>query len=200
MSTIHFHETTTATPEQFVAGLTDFGPGRSELFPNSADSDLEVHSRGATRGGRHRGLGRHLGAAALRLVRPEPRRRQDDRLEYLGRQLQPHLRPQAKSRRDDRHRLRRGPRRQEPQGTVSRGRARKRRQGPLGERVRQRRQGHRGAQQRGGPRNDAHARLDHSRRWRERARHARDGRVRSIGATATAAATPAFPAGSPPMV
>jgi len=48
MSTLHFHQTTTATPEQFVAGLTDFGPGRSKLFPNSADSDLEVHSLGAT--------------------------------------------------------------------------------------------------------------------------------------------------------
>jgi hypothetical protein len=47
MSTLHFHQTTTATPEQFVAGLTDFGPGRSELFPNSADSDLEVHSQSA---------------------------------------------------------------------------------------------------------------------------------------------------------
>jgi hypothetical protein len=48
MSTIHFHQTTTATPEQFVAGLTDFGPGRSKLFPNSADSDLQMHSQGAT--------------------------------------------------------------------------------------------------------------------------------------------------------
>jgi hypothetical protein len=48
MSTLHFHQTTTATPEQFVAGLTDFGPGRSKLFPNSADSELEVHSQGAT--------------------------------------------------------------------------------------------------------------------------------------------------------
>jgi hypothetical protein len=48
MATIHFHHTTTVTPEQFVAGLTDFGPGRSELFPNSADSDLQVHSRGPT--------------------------------------------------------------------------------------------------------------------------------------------------------
>ena len=37
MSTIHFHQTTTSTPEQFIAGLTDFGPGRSKLFPNSAD-------------------------------------------------------------------------------------------------------------------------------------------------------------------
>jgi hypothetical protein len=47
MTTIRLHETTTATPEQFVAGLTDFGPGRSKLFPNSADDDLQVHSRSA---------------------------------------------------------------------------------------------------------------------------------------------------------
>ena len=39
-----FHKTTTATPEQYVAGLTDFGPGRAELFGNSADSYLKVHS------------------------------------------------------------------------------------------------------------------------------------------------------------
>jgi len=43
---IHFHETTTSTPEQYVAGLTDFGPGRSKLFSNSADGYLKVHSRG----------------------------------------------------------------------------------------------------------------------------------------------------------
>jgi hypothetical protein len=48
MATFHFNATTTATPEQFVAGLTDFGPGRSELFGNSADKDLEVYSRGPT--------------------------------------------------------------------------------------------------------------------------------------------------------
>ena len=47
MSTIHLHETTTATPEQFVAGLTDFGPGRSKLFGASADQYLKVHGRGA---------------------------------------------------------------------------------------------------------------------------------------------------------
>jgi hypothetical protein len=45
---IKFHETTTATPEQYIAGLTDFGPGRAELFGNSADEDLVVHSMGAT--------------------------------------------------------------------------------------------------------------------------------------------------------
>ena len=46
MPTLHFTETTTATPEQFVAALTDFGPGRAELFPNSADGYLKVHHRG----------------------------------------------------------------------------------------------------------------------------------------------------------
>jgi hypothetical protein len=46
MSAIHFRFTTTSTPEQFVAGLTDFGPGRSKLFPNSADDVLQVHYRG----------------------------------------------------------------------------------------------------------------------------------------------------------
>jgi hypothetical protein len=45
---INFHENTTATPEQYIAGLTDFGPGRAELFGNSADSYLEVHSISAT--------------------------------------------------------------------------------------------------------------------------------------------------------
>ena len=48
MATIHLHETTTSTPEQFVAGLTDFGPGRSELFGNSSDDYLKVHDRGPT--------------------------------------------------------------------------------------------------------------------------------------------------------
>jgi hypothetical protein len=46
MPTIHLHQTTTATPEQFVAGLTDFGPGRSKLFGNSTDEYLKVHDRG----------------------------------------------------------------------------------------------------------------------------------------------------------
>jgi hypothetical protein len=48
MSTIHSHQTTTATPEQYIAGLTDFGPGRSKLFGNSSDDYLEVHERGQT--------------------------------------------------------------------------------------------------------------------------------------------------------
>jgi hypothetical protein len=47
MSTIHFKQTTTLMPEQYIAGLTDFGPGRSKLFGNSADEDLKVHSQSA---------------------------------------------------------------------------------------------------------------------------------------------------------
>ncbi len=46
MSTIHLHRTTWLTPKQYVAGLTDFGPGRSRLFSNSADAHLKVHDRG----------------------------------------------------------------------------------------------------------------------------------------------------------
>jgi hypothetical protein len=49
MSVIQFHAVTASTPEQFIAGLTDFGPGRSKIFKNSADSYLVVHNRGPRR-------------------------------------------------------------------------------------------------------------------------------------------------------
>jgi hypothetical protein len=48
MPTFEFHASTTATPEQFIAALTDFGPGRKELFENSADDYLKVHDKGPT--------------------------------------------------------------------------------------------------------------------------------------------------------
>jgi pimeloyl-ACP methyl ester carboxylesterase len=48
MATLHFNQTTTLTPEQYIAGLTDFGPGRSKLFGNSADDYLEVYSQSPT--------------------------------------------------------------------------------------------------------------------------------------------------------
>ena len=48
MATIHVKQTTTLTPVQFIAGLTDFGPGRSKLFGNSADEYLKVHDQGPT--------------------------------------------------------------------------------------------------------------------------------------------------------
>jgi len=46
MSTIKLHATTAATPEQYTAALTDFGPSRSKIFGNSADADLKVHDEG----------------------------------------------------------------------------------------------------------------------------------------------------------
>ncbi|WP_172651962.1 hypothetical protein [Rhodococcus opacus] len=48
MSTIHLHQTTTATPEQFLDALTDFGPEREAVFSNSADDYLKVHELGTT--------------------------------------------------------------------------------------------------------------------------------------------------------
>jgi|SRR5215468_2307644 len=48
MSTIHLHQTTSATPEELLAGITDFGPGRSKIFGRSADDYLKVHDRGST--------------------------------------------------------------------------------------------------------------------------------------------------------
>jgi hypothetical protein len=47
MSKIHFSKTTTLSPEQFVAGLMDFGPDRSKVFSKSADDYLDVHDLGA---------------------------------------------------------------------------------------------------------------------------------------------------------
>jgi hypothetical protein len=46
MATIHMHQTTTSTPEQFLAALIDFGPNRSKVWGNSADDYLKVHRRG----------------------------------------------------------------------------------------------------------------------------------------------------------
>jgi hypothetical protein len=46
MSTIRFDQTTTLTRDQYVAGLTDFGPGRSKVFSKSADDYLKVHHLG----------------------------------------------------------------------------------------------------------------------------------------------------------
>jgi hypothetical protein len=46
MATIHLDQKTKLTSEQYVAGLTDFGPGRSKVFSNSADDYLKVHKVG----------------------------------------------------------------------------------------------------------------------------------------------------------
>ena len=61
MSTIRLHQTTTLTPDQYVAGHTDFGPGRSKLFGNSADAYLKVHHKGPTEADVTESSGWHLG-------------------------------------------------------------------------------------------------------------------------------------------
>jgi hypothetical protein len=48
MSKIHFHQKTKLTAAQYIAALTDFGPGRSKIFSNSADDQLKVHHVGPT--------------------------------------------------------------------------------------------------------------------------------------------------------
>ena len=91
MSTIHFKQTTTATPEQFIAGLTDFGPGRGKIFGNSTDEYLKVHKKGTNYCRRHRGLGRHLGTAELQLVRSHTHCPYHHGLELVGRPVRSHL-------------------------------------------------------------------------------------------------------------
>jgi hypothetical protein len=58
MATIHFKKTTTATPQQFIAGLTDFGPGRGKIWGNSTDEYLTVHEKGLTSADVTEGSGR----------------------------------------------------------------------------------------------------------------------------------------------
>ena len=48
MATIKVTERTTATPEQFLAALTDFGPHRSQVWTNSKPEFLVVHEQGDT--------------------------------------------------------------------------------------------------------------------------------------------------------
>jgi hypothetical protein len=48
MPTVQLTETTTATPQQFIAALTDFGPNRSKIWRNSQPEYLEVHSHTKT--------------------------------------------------------------------------------------------------------------------------------------------------------
>ena len=45
MPTVHIHESSTVPPDRFVAALTDFGPGRDQVFRNS---HAKVHASGDT--------------------------------------------------------------------------------------------------------------------------------------------------------
>jgi hypothetical protein len=59
MRSYHLHENTTATPAQVLAAITDFGPGRQEIFGNSGDEFLKVHELGKTSADVTEGTGRN---------------------------------------------------------------------------------------------------------------------------------------------
>ncbi len=48
MSVTRFHVTSTLTPAQVMAVLTDFGPNRIETWPSIDAGHYQVHSRGET--------------------------------------------------------------------------------------------------------------------------------------------------------
>jgi hypothetical protein len=48
MPTIRLTETTTVSPDRFIAALTDFGPQRGEVWTNSTPEYLQVHSLSET--------------------------------------------------------------------------------------------------------------------------------------------------------
>ena len=48
MGRVHVRAHGSFAPDVFVGALTDFGPGRAEVFGNNAADDLRVHERGDT--------------------------------------------------------------------------------------------------------------------------------------------------------
>ncbi|MGZ4507010.1 MAG: hypothetical protein ACXVX8_13365 [Blastococcus sp.] len=48
MGRVHVRAHGAFPPERFVAALTDFGPGRNEIWGNSDEARLVVHDRGET--------------------------------------------------------------------------------------------------------------------------------------------------------
>lgn len=48
MPTVHIQQSTPVSPERFISALTNFGPGRGQLFANSKESSVTVNVRGDT--------------------------------------------------------------------------------------------------------------------------------------------------------
>ena len=148
MATIHMTVTTTATPEQFVAALTDFGPGRKDLFPNSADDYLEVHDQGPTSADVTEGSSGIW--ERLRYDWSDPNRvvmTTTDSNTWGGNSGHTYT-LHAAARWDDRGGRRRGTRWKEPQGTGARGRALDLRQARPGRGAEKDRQGRRSPKRR----------------------------------------------------
>jgi hypothetical protein len=120
MSTIHLHRTTTLTPEQYIAALTDFGPGRSEVFPNSADAYLKVHRSDCDTADVTEGSGGIW--ERLHYDWSDPERvvlTTTDSNTWGGASGHTYV-FKRRGRRHDRHRRDRRPRRQEPEGAAAR--------------------------------------------------------------------------------
>ena len=149
MSTIHLHQTTTLTPDQYIAGLTDFGPGRAKVFSNSADDYLKVHRVGPTDADVTEGSGGVWERLHYDWSEPRPGRAHDHRLEHLGRHvgLRLHLRRARRTARPT-STWSSSARARTPRA-IPRCRARERRQGRPQEVVREQRQRHRGPRQTG---------------------------------------------------
>src|SRR5438034_385348 len=147
MATIRLHQTTTSTPEQFIAGLTDFGPGRSKLFGNSADGYLKVHDQGPTQADVTEGSSGIW--ERLHYDWSDPNRvvmTTTDSNTWGGNSGHTYtLTRQTDGTTGGR---RRGPRGKEPQGTGARGRARDLRQARLGRGARKDREGNRSPERR----------------------------------------------------
>ena len=103
MSTIHLHRTTTATPEQYIAGLTDFGPGRSKLFGNSADAYLKVHHKGLLQADVTEGSNGIWERLHYDWSDPGRVVLTTTRLQCVGRPIRPHLHLHASGRWRNRH-------------------------------------------------------------------------------------------------
>ena len=143
MTTIRFHQTTTATPEQFIAGLTDFGPGRSKLFKNSDDAYLKVHNLGPHRADVTEGSGGVWERLYYDWSDPHHVTLKTIDSNLFGGASGHTYTLDTAGRRHNRHRRRACSRGQESQGTGGRGCARHHRQALVGQGVRRQRQGHR---------------------------------------------------------
>ena len=103
MPTIHLHQTTTLTPEQYTAGLTDFGPDRSKIFGNSKDEYLKVHQRDRTHADVTEGSGGIWERLNYDWSNPLHVVLTTTDSNAVGRRLGPHLQLHASSRRQDGH-------------------------------------------------------------------------------------------------
>jgi len=84
-------------------GLTDFGPGRSKLFGNSADEYLKVHHRGRQESDVTEGSGQSGNACTNDWSDPNRVVLTTTDSKRVGRRVGPHLHLHASAQRHDRH-------------------------------------------------------------------------------------------------